>query len=210
MKKEFSVKTTCLSLTIEEMANKIIEFIDRLSDDDACELSNTWADETGHLNDWIYKFYELDDQLSVDSPRDVLRRIVKDRFSLSDEFWKYDGNGNIVSTSDVFEFINRWDIAYDAVQDYRSFGNDDLKELLDEFYQAEVKISNIVYDEEDPSILGYNDQEIVVGPIDLFDFRYLEGDEKDKAVREALSEEIYTQTDLDPKDCDSFDYDVIG
>lgn len=209
--KDFTNKNTCLSIDFDEMATKVRNFIDQLSDEDAYELNNSWADETGHLDDWIYKFYELDDQLSADSPREILSRVVKDKFSTADEYWKYDGNGNIVSTSDVYEFVPKWDIAYDAVENYRSFGNDDLKELLDEFYQAEFEVSNIVYDNDEDSLTIENaDKNIIVGPIDLYDFGYLEGEKQDMAVREAISEEIYAQTGLYPKDNKSFNYDVFG
>ena len=115
-----------------EKEQKIVDFINGMSVDEKIALHNTYCDAANCMDDCIYAMDEMEVILEdVDKWR-LVDMIRYGNFDFNDEFWGFNGYGNLDSY-DAWELpIYAEDIADYILSKEDSFGNDEIQEMLDE------------------------------------------------------------------------------
>ena len=115
-----------------EKEQKIVDFINGMSVDEKIALHNTYCDAANCMDDCIYAMDDMEVILEdVDKWR-LVDMIRYGNFDFNDEFWGFNGYGNLDSY-DAWELpIFASDIAGYILRKEDSLGNDEIQEILDE------------------------------------------------------------------------------
>lgn len=83
--------------------------------------------------DWIYNMEELDELLVDRKPSYIANRIFYGEFNPNDEYFTFNGYGNLVSfdSFDIAEHISITDLVEHIIDNDEDFGDSDLREILD-------------------------------------------------------------------------------
>ena len=114
---------------------KIIEILENMSIAELVEIHNRYCEECNYPDDTIYR---MDDYEELMQGTDILRltnMICYGSFSPNDDYWWFDGNGNLQSSDYPGEsngIIYISDIANAMLSDESGYGNDDIQEIIDE------------------------------------------------------------------------------
>ena len=115
--------------------DEIQEIIESLYESDAIEIWNEFCDKEHRGDEKIMEMYLLDDLLEGSTPREILDS-VSDEFSTDDEFIRYTIWG-FESTCDATEWIYADEVAKYCMENDYDFGNDEIREKLDEYNSDE-------------------------------------------------------------------------
>ena len=111
---------------------KIVDYINGMSVDEKIALHNTYCDAANCMDDCIYAMDEMEVILEdVDKWR-LVDMIRYGNFDFNDEFWGFNGYGNLVSYNAWELPIYASDIADYILSKEDSLGNDEIQEILDE------------------------------------------------------------------------------
>ena len=88
-----------------EQAKAII--IDNFSDDEIITEYNEYCEYCNDMDSVVYSMYEFDEVMANFTPMELARCVVYEEFNPSDDWFTFDGYGNLKSFSDydVFTFF---------------------------------------------------------------------------------------------------------
>ena len=92
----------------------------------------------------VFSMDELDEMFYGCSLTDFLNKVDKDSFNLSDDYWTYDNQGNIISLDDKAEYYR------DNVDE-----GELLDKLLDEYYHLDIHFIDSELDDILNDIVNY-------------------------------------------------------
>lgn len=113
------------------MRNKIMEYL-------ACDCNyiigiyNEFCDENNDSDARIYTMDELDDMLDSKTPTQILMMMHFGNFNPMDEYFRFDGYGNLESTDFLEDWINLDDIIDYIIDNNDSLNDDRIEEILAE------------------------------------------------------------------------------
>lgn len=110
---------------------KIIEILENLCTEDAVEIWNDYCEETNNLDDHIFCMEEFDEVFQYSTPTEIVELIGS--FSTDDDYFTY-GIYGVDSFVNIDE-CSLWfpvDVARYSDENDEDFGNDDIREILDE------------------------------------------------------------------------------
>ena len=111
---------------------KLIDFIDGMGVDEKIALHNTYCNAANCMDDCIYSMDEMEEVLDGVDKWELVRMIRFGDFDFMNEFWSFNGYGNLVSYSARELPIYASDIADYILSKEDSLGNDEIQEILDE------------------------------------------------------------------------------
>ena len=114
-----------------EVFDRVMDVLNEMYDDDLVEIWNAFCDKSNYVDDIIYPMCELDDYVGEGYPTDILDRFCLSDFNADDNYFK-DGIYGIESVSSAEYFVEREDIADYIVRHDEDFGNEKIREALDE------------------------------------------------------------------------------
>lgn len=110
---------------------KILEFLGNLSERYLYYLYNDYAEHNCYE-----KFFDMaedfDSVLDSDKPSDIANMIYYGDFRPNDEYFSFDGNGNLYSFDYPSEQISFDELADCMIRDDKDFGWEEIREILDE------------------------------------------------------------------------------
>lgn len=111
---------------------KLIDCINGMSVEEKIALHNAYCNAANCMDDCIYTMDELDEVLYGVDKWEFVRMVQFGGFECTQDFWGFNGYGNLVS-------YNAWELPIFAsdIADYillkeDSLGNDEIQEILDE------------------------------------------------------------------------------
>lgn len=110
--------------------DQIKEYLKGLNDSELLSIYNEFATET-YDND-IYTMDEFDEICEGMTATDIARRIYNGDFRPNDEYFTFNGYDNLISTDFLEDFIDFDDLADYIVRSEEDFGDNDIREILDE------------------------------------------------------------------------------
>ena len=115
-----------------EKKQKLVDYINDMSDDEMIELHNNYCDATNNADNRIYSVYELDELLEGRTPTDILSMGFYGDFRPQHDFFWFNGYGNLESADNITDMpISASDIANYILSEKDSLGNDEIQEILD-------------------------------------------------------------------------------
>lgn len=114
---------------------KIVDMINLMEPADQVSLHNVYCDVVNAPDDVIYEMCDFDEVLGDRFPSDVAMLIFYGQgFNPNDDFFGFNGYGNLWSSNDpVFhEKIFPEDIARECIERDEDFGDEAIREILDE------------------------------------------------------------------------------
>lgn len=125
-------------LTETEKKAVLIETIENLSDRDLINLHNEWCYDNNNYDDEIIEMERFDEICDGMKPIDIATSIAYGGgFNPNDDYFHFNGYGNLESLSDLGSEIYPSDIADDVLRTGKSYECDDIKDLLDEWEESE-------------------------------------------------------------------------
>lgn len=125
----------------DELYEALVSLLNSMSNEDARAVFNEYCSEYGSFEDYIYDNgeYDLNEYFGEDSPYEILCRTGYGDYSISHDYFRTDGYGNVRS----FNNIHSADSPFyaDELADYiidkeTSLGNSDIEDLLDEYNES--------------------------------------------------------------------------
>lgn len=113
----------------EDTKDKIIEYIDTLSDNEKAYLWNQYCSDVGYSDDAIEYFEEDTINEFFQSPYDALRAAFFGEVSFNHDYFKLNGYGNIV-TGYPDDFADWEDVASYAIENEEDFGYDEIRYII--------------------------------------------------------------------------------
>lgn len=114
-------------MTKEERLQNII---DNMEDDELISAWNERCDSYSYDDDHIYYMYEIDELFHDVKVSEFLSNLADD-FRVGDAYFK-DGVFGIESFDDIYDVIDDDDLIEYIINEDEDFGNDDIREILDE------------------------------------------------------------------------------
>lgn len=107
---------------------RIKEYLEGLNDWDLIAI---WNECCGN-DDCVYPMDELDEQLGRMSPSEILRASFYGDINPNDDYFKFNGRGNLASTNTLSDWVDIEDLAryIDETENY--FGDSEIMDILDE------------------------------------------------------------------------------
>ena len=109
---------------------EVLEMLRDMNDSDLVAVHNEYCDKVRYYDDRIYDMYEINDLLYGRSPLEIITD-ARD-VDANDSYIRYDGYGNLESTDYPQDWMDLDKIADYIVETGEDFGNDDIRDLLDE------------------------------------------------------------------------------
>lgn len=126
-------------LTEAEKKSALVETIENLSDRELVALHNEWCYANNNYDDEIIEMDRFDEVMDGSNPSEIARSIFYGGgFNPNDDYFHFDGYGNLESLSDPGSEIYPVDIANDVLGTGNCYECDDIKELLDEWEEEET------------------------------------------------------------------------
>lgn len=125
-------------LTEAEKKAVLVETIESLSDRELVSLHNEWCYDNNNYDGEIIEMERFDEICDGMKPIDIAQSIAYGGgFNPHDDYFHFNGYGNLESLSDPGSEIYPSDIAEDVLRTGKSYECDDIKDLLDEWEEAE-------------------------------------------------------------------------
>lgn len=120
---------------------KLVDILEDLSTSDILSLWNDYCERSSYTDDYIMDRFEM--KLYLEGVSDILRAISefvdgKDLYtntkgaSPNRSYFTFDGYGDVLSSNDPVDFMNFSDLADYILRNDEDFGNQDIREFLDE------------------------------------------------------------------------------
>ena len=114
-----------------EKKQKIVDYINGMGIDEKIALHNTYCDAANCTDNCIYAMDEIEEILDGVDKWELVRMVQFGDFDCTEEFWGFNGYGNLVSYNAWELPIYAEDIADFILWKEDSLGNDEIKEILD-------------------------------------------------------------------------------
>ena len=111
---------------------KLIDYIDSMGIEEKIALHNTYCDAANCMDDCIYAMDEMEEILDGVDKWKLVDMMRYGNFDFQNDFWGFNGYGNLVSYNAWELPIYAEDIADYILSEEDSLGNDEIKEILDE------------------------------------------------------------------------------
>ena len=121
---------------VNSLRDKLDEYIYDLTDDQKMWLWNEYCDEANYMDDRIESFDEDTINEIFSSPYDALRASYFGEVSFNDNYFQFNGYGNIV-TGDVDDFADWDDVISYIIDNDNDLHEPDIREILDEEAESE-------------------------------------------------------------------------
>ena len=115
-----------------EKKQKIVDYINGMGIDEKIALHNTYCDAANCTDDCIYTMDDMEEILDGVDKWELVRMVQFGDFDCTEEFWGFNGYGNLVSYNAWELPIYAEDIADFILWKEDSLGNDEIQEILDE------------------------------------------------------------------------------
>ena len=114
-----------------EKREKLIDYIDSMGIEEKIALHNTYCDAANCMDDCIYAMDDMEEVLDGVDKWELVRMMKYGNFDFQNDFWTFNGYGNLDSY-DAWELpIYASDIADYILSEEDSLGNDEIQEILD-------------------------------------------------------------------------------
>ena len=110
---------------------KLIEYINGMGVEEKIALHNTYCDAANCMDDRIYAMDELKEVLDGVDKWELVRMVQFGSFECTQDFWRFNGYGNLDSYNAWELPIYAEDIADYILSEEDSLGNDEIQEILD-------------------------------------------------------------------------------
>ena len=114
-----------------EKKQKIVDYINGMGIDEKIALHNTYCDAANCTDNCIYAMDEIEEILDGVDKWELVRMVQFGDFDCTEEFWGFNGYGNLVSYNAWELPIYAEDIADFILWKEDSLGNDEIQEILD-------------------------------------------------------------------------------
>ena len=111
---------------------KLIDYINSMGIDEKIALHNTYCDAANCMDDCIYTMDEMEEILDGVDKWKLVDMMRYGNFDFQNDFWGFNGYGNLVSYNAWELPIYAEDIADYILSEEDSLGNDEIQEILDE------------------------------------------------------------------------------
>ena len=116
----------------EVKVSEIEDFPHGLSDASQYYVYNEYLDSVNYLDDRLYYEEDFDEILSGKAPSEIAGLIFYGEFNPNDNYFKFNGYGNIESVDRVKDVADFYEIAEYCVDNDEDFGYDEIREILDD------------------------------------------------------------------------------
>ena len=116
----------------ENTLNKIIEALDEMTNDELLQVHAQYCDGINNYDDYIYSMWEFNDIMYGQKPDWIANSIYYGEFYPNDEYFKFDGYGNLksISSYSVRDYIYIDEIAQYIIDTNNALDNDDIQNIL--------------------------------------------------------------------------------
>ena len=115
-----------------EKKQKIVDYINGMGIDEKIALHNTYCDAANCTDDCIYTMDDMEEILDGVDKWELVRMVQFGDFDCTEEFWGFNGYGNLDSYDALELPIYAEDIADFILWKEDSLGNDEIQYILDE------------------------------------------------------------------------------
>ena len=117
---------------------RLQNIIDNLEDAELISIWNEIQDANSYYEDHIYYMYEIDELFHDVKVSEFLSNLADD-FRVGDDYFK-DGVWGIESFNDIYDVIDDDEIINYIIGTEEDFGNDDIREILDEEEEEDEEV----------------------------------------------------------------------
>lgn len=110
----------------------VLEVLQELDDETLCTIWNEYCEENNMFDDHLYGNGEFNETFQNSDPEHIAQVICYGEFSINDEYFTFDGNGNLKSSDNVNDLICIEDLLDFILRNDETFNIDELEELLEE------------------------------------------------------------------------------
>lgn len=121
----------------EVKVSEIEDYLNGLSDSDQYYIYNEYLESVGYDDDRLYDMGDLDEILSGQSPSEIANLIYYGEFNPNDNYFKFNGYGNLESLDYVDDGADFNEIAKYCVDNDEDFGESDIRDILDSYEEEE-------------------------------------------------------------------------
>ena len=114
-----------------EKRKKLVDYINGMGIEEKIALHNTYCDAVNCMDDCIYSMDEMEEILDGVDTWKLVDMMRYGNFDFQDDFWGFNGYGNLVSYNALELPIFASDIADYILSEEDSLGNDEIQEMLD-------------------------------------------------------------------------------
>ena len=115
-----------------EKKQKIVDIINSMGIEEKIALHNTYCDAANCMDDCIYTMDDMEEVLDGVDKWELVRMVQFGDFDCTQDFWSFNGYGNLESYSKWELPIYAEDIADYILSEEYSLGNDEIQEILNE------------------------------------------------------------------------------
>lgn len=120
-------------MTRQECIDKIVDEINDMRDSDIASIWNDYCDSVGYGDDRVYCMDELDDLLDGMKPIDILLLGVNSSIFWSDDYFRFDGYGNIETISNLSYELEIKVVAEYCLDENECFGYSEILNILGDY-----------------------------------------------------------------------------
>ena len=120
---------------MRDMREEVMEMLNDMKDYELVAIHNEYCDEVNYVDDRIYSMGEFNELYCMDgkSPLDIIMDAYGGSFNPNDDWFRWDGLGNLESTDyPGNDWIDIDEIADYIVENDDALRNDDIRDLMDE------------------------------------------------------------------------------
>ena len=115
-----------------EKRQKIVDYINGMGIEEKIALHNTYCDAVNCMDDCIYSMDEMEEILGGMDTWKLVDMMRYGNFDFQDDFWGFNGYGNLDSYDALELPIFASEIADYILSEKDSLGNDEIQEILDD------------------------------------------------------------------------------
>lgn len=112
---------------------RIQEYLEGLLDSGLIAIWNEYCEN----DDCVYSMDEIDEMLSGMTASEILRASYYGDINPNDDYFKFNGLGNLVSTSSISEWVDIDELAEYIDENENDFGNSEIRDILWDDYEEE-------------------------------------------------------------------------
>ena len=131
----------------EEFRNGIVNLISNLSTKESLELFDNYCIAIDKKENIVYSMDQLDEELSIYAPSEIVKCISHDNFNYDDKFFYFDKYGNLYSTNNIVIDIS--EIASYIIDNHCALNNEKIEQYIEttprimQFDGEELKLDRI-------------------------------------------------------------------
>lgn len=124
-------------MTRQECIDRISTAIDEMWDGDIANIWNEYCDSSKYYDDRVYSMDELDCCFENYSPTKLLALGKDSSIYWGDDWFTFDGYGNIETISNLAQYIDTEAVAKYCIDYQDSFGYSVIEDILDDYADEE-------------------------------------------------------------------------